>query len=639
MNRKYFTLPLTLLLGLALVTIALATLDAGTATAVSPPAATPDSEHVTQPAALSKAIHWLYTTHQNDDGGFTSFSSGANQAPSTVGGTVDAAIAIAAAGYNPAAPYPGKTVSPIGYLRNNGTAVADYAIMHGGNGGKLLLALTAAGEDPADFAGYNFAISLTQQLSPTGQYNALTPFNQSLAILGLTAVDHTIPLSATQWLKDQQAQGGEIDGSWDDGFGTQGNTDATAMTMMALVAGGDVPTSTALISATHFLSRTQRANGGWAYSPDPFFSENANSTALALGALSALGEDFYSDDSPWMQGGNTPLAALLSHQDAGGGFLFFGGPDFYATVQSAPGLTGKPYPLPAPYEAARRAIACLETLQDPASGGWEQFAGFGVNAAGASRAIEAIAAFGDDPQAARWTTVPTGTNAVAALENLTPAYLSGGRGGRVGVVMQGVVAAGAPYTVTDFAGYNLPISMTGYLSPTGEYASTAFGPSAHAEAMLGLAAAGYDPDSTAVTWLQEAETDGTWGGPDSDGIALNALGQVGVRVPAAVNQLRTSQLGDGGWGFGIPSSPNSTGEVVQGLIQQGENPFSPEWSRVVSGTVQTPIDAILAQQLPDGCWPAFGGGDGPFATTDAIITLTGSPGWQVKLYLPVIGNR
>jgi hypothetical protein len=638
MNRSRFTLPLTLLLGLVLVAFALIALDAGRAAAVAPSPAATNSELGDQPAALSQAIHWLITTHQNDDGGFSSFSSGANQAPSDVGGTVDAMIAIAAAGYDIAAPHPEQTASPIAYLRGHGTAVADYVARGGGNGGKLLLALTAAGEDPTDFAGYNFAISLTQQLSPTGEYNAVTPFNQSLAILGVTAVNEPVPPAATQWLKDNQEQGGEFDGSWDDGFGTQGNTDATAMAMMALVAAGESPTSTELISATAFLSRTQTETGGWAYSPDPNFSENANSTAMALQALSALGEDFYSDNGPWSQNGSAPLTALLGHQDAGGGFLFFGGPNFFATVQSVPGVTGKPYPLPAPYEAARRAVACLETLQDPASGGWEQFAGVGVNAGGTSRAIEAIAAFGADPQSARWTTTPTGTNAVEALENLTPAYLGDGRGGRVGIVMQGVVAAGSPYAVTGFAGYNLPLSMTSYLSPTGEYANTGFGPSAHAEAMLGLLEAGYDPDPTAVSWLQNAEMSGSWGSPDSDGIALNVLGRLHIRSSAAISQLHESQQADAGWGsFGLPSSPSSTSEVVQGLIQQEENPFAPEWSRVVSGTVQTPLDAVLAQQLASGCWPAFGGADGPFATTDAIIMLT--PERQMTLYLPMISHR
>ncbi|MCZ7668351.1 MAG: hypothetical protein M5U34_14760 [Chloroflexi bacterium] len=224
-------------------------------------------------------------------------------------------------------------------------------------------------------------------------------------------------------------------------------------------------------------------------------------------------------------------------------------------MQAIPGATGKAYPLPARYEAARQAISCLATLQDTATGGWEQFAGGGVNAAGTSRAIEAIAAFGGEPQDAQWT--PGSVNGVAALENLTPAYLASGRGGRVGIVMQGVVAGGAPYTVTNFAGYNLPISATSYLSPTGEYDSTAFGPMAHNEAMLGLLAANEMPDTTAVSWLQNAAVNGSWGESDANGSSIQVLAKMAEDVPeGAFAHLHLTQLADGGWS--ILSPPAST---------------------------------------------------------------------------------
>jgi hypothetical protein len=277
-------------------------------------------------------------------------------------------------------------------------------------------------------------------------------------------------------------------------------------------------------------------------------------------------------------------------------------------------------------------------LQDTATGGWEQFAGFGVNAGGTSRAIEAIAAIGGDPQSADWT--PGSFNAVEALEKLTPDYLAGGRGGRVGVVMQGVAAAGPPYTATGFAGFNLPMSMTTFLSPIGEYDNTGFGPSAHDEAMLGLIVSGYEPDPAAVNWLKNAATNGSWGSADADGLSINVLGRLNEFVPGAVSRLRDAQLADGGWGFGPLSDPSSTSEVVQGLVQNKENPFAPAWSVVISGTIQSPADVVLNQQLTSGCWPAFGGSDGPFATTDAIILLMQEPGWKlVEILLPTILSR
>ncbi|MCZ7668349.1 MAG: hypothetical protein M5U34_14750 [Chloroflexi bacterium] len=124
-------------------------------------------------------MDWLVTTRQNDDGGYTSFSAGANMAPSDVSGSLDAMQAIAAAGYNPATNAPGKTSNPVAYLQANVTDVAAFATDGGGKAGKVILGLTAASQDPYDFMGYNFVISLTAQLSPTGQYNAVTAYDQS----------------------------------------------------------------------------------------------------------------------------------------------------------------------------------------------------------------------------------------------------------------------------------------------------------------------------------------------------------------------------------------------------------------------------------------------------------------------------
>jgi LPXTG-motif cell wall-anchored protein len=608
-----------------------AILAAGAAPAASLPLAqtTPAIPYPDQRDAVTQAVAWLVNTHQNDDGGYTSFSAGANAAPSDVAGAVDAVLAIAGAGYNPAAPAPGAENTPIGYLRQHAADVAAYAATDGATAGKLILALAAANQDPRAFGNadvtHNFVVSLTNHLSPTGQYNVTNAFGQSLALLALGAVHEPAPPPAVAWLQSLQANGGQIDGSWDDGFGVAGNADATALAVMALVAGGVPATDSSLARALDFLRRSQLESGGWAYGPD--FAENANSTALVVQALRALGQDFFSASSPWAKNDATPLTALLAWQSQAGAFQAdFGSgraDDFFTTAQAIAAAAGKAYPLPGRYEAARQAVACLVTLQDPATGGWEQFATFGVDAAGTSRAIQAIAAIGADPEAEQFTV--NGLTAPRALANLTPAHLAAGRGGGVGIIMQGVVAAGAD--VHDFAGADLVISVTQYLSPTGEYDNTAFGPYAHAEAMLGLLAAGEDVAEPAVNFLLNSHNNGDWGGPDSNGIALNVLGKVGLAPPEAIANLRATQLADGGWGFDA-SSPNSSSEVVQGLVSAGENPFGPQWSQVVSGTISSAAGAILAQQGENGCWPnLFGPGDDPFATTDAVLLLAQQPPW------------
>jgi hypothetical protein len=579
----------------------------------------------------------MITTQQQNDGGYDDGFG------PRIGETLDAMIAIASAGYNPNATYFQNTKTPVDYILDNTADVVAFADDGGGFAGKVVLSLAGANLDPRTFGGYNFVISVTNSYSTaTGQYDT-TPFNQSLAIMALKTVSETIPLTATQWLTSQQAS----DGSWDDGFGTMRNADATAMAIMALVATGVPSDDGSIISATNFLSDTQLATGGWEYGTG--YGENANSTALAVQALSALGEDFYSTGSRWTQGTNTPLSALLEWQNTNGAFqsdFGFGRfDDFYAARQAIPAVTGKPYPLPSRYEAARRGILCLDRLQK-ADGSWDQFpdTGFGAgeSAAGTARAIEAIVAYGDDPTSARWTQGVT--HAVKALALHTSGYLAGGRGGRVGVVMQGVAAAAQfspTLTVTDFAGHNLVLSMTNFLSPSGQYADTVYG---QPDAMLGLIVAGYQVAPAATSWLlgQQDAASGGWGFPDPDttGGALNALGRMDILLHSAIAYARNQQQADGGWGSFGSTNPNSTSEMVQGLVASGYNPFDPSWSKVVNGRVINPADWIMEQQNDaNWCWksPFAAQLDDPAHTVDAILLLMQQPPWPIYTsYVPVV---
>jgi hypothetical protein len=295
-----------------------------------------------QSEAVERAVNWLVQTHQNDDGGYTSFSQGANQAPSDMGGTVDALLALGSTGRDGRTPLAGETAGAFDYLEAHPADVAAYVAADGGQAGKLLLALVRANEDPRDFLDQNFVISVTDHLSPTGEFGVGDAFKQSLALLGLAAVEEPLPENAVQWLKDRQAD----NGSWDDGFGTLDNPDATAMAIMALVASGMPADEPVLAGARQFLADSQLSSGGWAYGPG--LNESASSTALVIQALGALGEDYASLGGPWAQGENTPLSALLAYQSEEGGFQsdFGQGPvvDFFTTVQAIPAAAGQPYP-------------------------------------------------------------------------------------------------------------------------------------------------------------------------------------------------------------------------------------------------------------------------------------------------------
>jgi hypothetical protein len=289
-----------------------------------------------QSTAISQAADWLAANHQNDDGGYSSFSGGANLADSDPVGAMDALLALSVSGDS------AVIAAPLAYLREQAETLAAYTAFGGGASGKTLLVLAAVGENPRDFAGYDFVALLTDQLGADGAYSVETPFEQSLALLGLAAVGETAPDTAVQWLKDQQSDSG----AWGDGYGTDENVDATGMAMMALVASGEAVGGEALTRAASFLAASQLADGGWEYGPG--YGGNASSTALAMQALSALGEDFYTPGGAWDKEGQTPLLALLSYRSDSGAFQadFGSGPfdDFFTTIQAVPALTGRPYP-------------------------------------------------------------------------------------------------------------------------------------------------------------------------------------------------------------------------------------------------------------------------------------------------------
>jgi hypothetical protein len=309
-----------------LLSFVLALLLAGGITAVS---------QAQSPAQTAAA--WLVETHQNGDGGYASFSSGAGAAPSDVGGTVDALLALGSAAADVSV--------PLDYLRQRPDDLVAYAAADGGSAGKLILALNAAGADPRDFAGVDFVAQLQDQLAPDGSYAVFNAFGQALAILGLSAAGEPVPDTAVAYLTALQATGGDLDGSWDDGFGTAGNVDATALALMALLAADVAADAPAVARAADFLARVQLP-GGWEYAAG--FGENANSTALAIQALRANGAD-----------AAQPLNALLGWQSDSGAFQAdFGSgrfDDFYATVQALPAAAGWGLPFGAAPAAAPAA--------------------------------------------------------------------------------------------------------------------------------------------------------------------------------------------------------------------------------------------------------------------------------------------
>ncbi len=154
----------------------------------------------------------------------------------SLGETADFVIGTAAAGYDPATLH--GCTGGTGALEFLATA-SDGAAADAAATGKAVLAVVAAGGDPSSFAGRNLLARLTALYhSAGGAYGDGATFSQSFAILALVASGQAVPADAVTELKALQ----DSDGSWS--FGTapvaagQGDTNSTAIALMALDAAG-----------------------------------------------------------------------------------------------------------------------------------------------------------------------------------------------------------------------------------------------------------------------------------------------------------------------------------------------------------------------------------------------------------------
>jgi hypothetical protein len=203
------------------------------------------------------------------------------------------------------------------------------------------------GGNPTDFGGVDLVLSVNNTYSPTiGQYGS-NVWDQAWAMIGLAAANQTIPPSATQRLAEIR----DANGGW--GFGTFGSfgvdPDSTGLALMALQAGGEPISATAVVSGLAYLQAAQNPDGGF---PGYGGDTSASSTGLALQGLIVYSVDpegldwttSYTDPSvlTW----HTPIDAILDLQSPIGGFAGFSGPnDPGATYQAVPGIAYKSFPL------------------------------------------------------------------------------------------------------------------------------------------------------------------------------------------------------------------------------------------------------------------------------------------------------
>jgi prenyltransferase beta subunit len=301
-------------------------------------------------------------TQQNADGGFGSGFS----PESTVGSTADAVLAIVAVGGDPAAFDQGGN-TPLSYLAANAPSVAT-----GGDLAKLILALIAVGtgEDPRTFGGVDSVARLESMIGVDGRIGGENDIfvGHTLAVLALSSAQRPIPAASVAHIKAAQQENGAW--AWDGSSETAADTNTTAYAVQALFAAGEDAGSDAVTRALAYYEGIQNTDGGWPYqSPSEFgTATDANSTAVIIQALLAAAQDPTGADWTTAEG-NTPLSALEAFQNESGAFAWQAAvPDdnLLATVQALPALAGKALPFAA-MDVGEAAVTTPVTM--PETGG------------------------------------------------------------------------------------------------------------------------------------------------------------------------------------------------------------------------------------------------------------------------------
>jgi len=575
--------------------------------------------------AIHAAMSYI-ADHQLEDGGIDAFLGGGSD-PS---GTARTILAWAATGHDPEAlRHVDTSKTMVDYLSSvaisytHQTTYTDSAHLFPGNAGLVLAAVAAANQDGHNFGGMDLITQLQETyIEASGAYSTTategwdsglaSPVNQAWAIIGLIGAGESVPITATQYLIEQQ----ETTGAW-----TFGDPDITALCVTALIASGHIdPTAEPVQSALQFLRDTQLDSGGWR----PWWDSdllNADSTGWVLQALVASG---YVPPTVSWANPTSPVDALLGMQQPDGSI---GGTyvNPFSTSEALIGLGQQPVYMLGHRVRALRALTALHDAQH-ADGGWDMSPSDGGQTCDA---ILAYAVAGIDPNTV--LTPGSGISPLDYLQGVTDemAHSSADKAGKLAVA---IAAAGEdPH---NFAGIDVVrvLTETHYSDATGTFGD----PNdtwQQAWPILGLAAAGETiPFSATQNLLDLQQPDGSWidawgfSAPDTTGLVLQALIAGGIApehtaIQDALAYLESVQAEDGGW-----ENANATAYVIQGLLATGED--LSDW-----GTPEgrTPLQALADYQKVDGPfvwmwespWPGLLPTDNEMATRQAVPALLG----------------
>jgi len=299
---------------------------------------------------VDQAIDYI-RTQQQADGSFAGLGAGS---------TADAVYALVAANEDVAA------------IEKDGNSAIDFIkaqtdeAQKPGSAAKFALALVAAGEQPTLGNGTDLLDVIDGSYNgDTGQYGEDVS-THAYAVLALIAAEGNVPDQAVEALRSLQRP----DGGWSfDGTGDS-DTNTTALAVQALVAAGD--NSDSVARAIEYYRGQQNDDGGFPSSQTSEFGTDSdtNSTALSIQALLAVGQDL--DD--WAKNDTTPVERLIQFQNNSGAFRYNDAtPDdnAFATYQAVPAVAGKALPFAEQNNAAAPAATATADATATATAGAE----------------------------------------------------------------------------------------------------------------------------------------------------------------------------------------------------------------------------------------------------------------------------
>jgi prenyltransferase beta subunit len=568
-------------------------------------AAKPNKAAITaHPVDLAAATNYLTEPANLIDGHYYEVFAGSGFAD--FGLTIDGALALAAAGNDPAALT--RLVSFIDQRGKDasGRTVDDWSgiatpYASGGSLAKEALLAEVSGGDPASFGGHDLIAALEGTIcaaastgsdtscAGAGNYGyANSVFAQALGVIAqLRAGDSAQVAGPLSYLQGLQ----QADGGWPSllpsGPGAASDVDSTAIAVMALALAPG--TSTAIAKGLHWLAGQQLADGGFPGAA----GDSTNSAALAGQAL-RLDQASYAAEISKVAG------FLGSQQNVDGGFSIgpagpsgSDGSDIRASAQAVSGAVGTSFgTLRRDVHAITAAAAGARYLTGQLVDGNHLVSPFGPDYGLTADLALALAASGDqDGTLAK----VVGYLRAHVADYADPAGTTSFPGPYSGAV--GKLALLAEVTGQDpraFGGFDLLATLTGHVCTAANQAGSCTAPGdfyqsfstvSQSLAILALARGGVVPPAAALSRLSQLQcADGGFSsvllGPgaacssDSDtaSYALQALTLVpgaGASVAAATGYLAGTQQADGGFSGAAGENSNSTGLAAQGLLGSG----------------------------------------------------------------------